>query len=401
MDDVFVPSPMPAYIIEPTGTSMTEIETREALDRFLAAGSIAGAIVQGLRLDVDPPDFSHVTVTDALFVGCRFATIDVGFDLIRRGAEIVPHFAHLPYPVGPNALYTPESLSDGFAIDGFVGMYDTAIYEHYVAHGGALPDVREALAQRLHDAGIDDALIDLTTDWIAAHGADSIVGIMGGHTELRGSVAYRLAAQLGRDLTRAGRVIVTGGGPGVMEAANLGSYMSMRSDAELETAIETLTAAPDAHDSDLYTRAALDVRKLFPPQGTWSSCGGLSIPTWLYGHEPANLFAGAIAKYFSNAIREDTILRLSRGGIVFAAGRAGTVQEVFQAATKTFYASDGGSGPYVFLDSEFWRALPAPDLLRTMFASTPSGDLSGLVHVVDEVSEAVTLLTTETPGGTR
>ena len=63
--------------------------------------------------------------------------------------------------------------------------------------------------------------------------------------------------------------------------------------------------------------------------------GGLALPTWLYGHEPANLFAGQIGKYFSNAVREDTILRLSRGGIVFAPGWAGTVQEVFQAATKS------------------------------------------------------------------
>ena len=46
-------------------------------------------------------------------------------------------------------------------------------------------------------------------------------------------------------------------------------------------------------------------------------------------------FAGQIAKYFSNAIREDTILRACRGGIVFAAGRAGTVQEAFQAATRS------------------------------------------------------------------
>ncbi len=43
------------------------------------------------------------------------------------------------------------------------------------------------------------------------------------------------------------------------------------------------------------------------------------------------------------------ILRLARGGIVFAPGRAGTVQEVFQAATKTFYGTDGASGAYVFL----------------------------------------------------
>ena len=179
--------------------------------------------------------------------------------------------------------------------------------------------------------------------------------------------------------------MVTGGGPGVMEAANLGSYMAQRSIEELTAAIDMLTVAPDFHDQDPYTRAALDVRSRFPAAGPWAQRGGLSIPTWLYGHEPANLFAAEIAKYFSNAIREDTILRLARGGIVFAAGRAGTVQEVFQAATKTFYASDGGSGPYVFLDRSFWDSLPAPTLLRTLFASTPSGDLSDLVHVVAEL----------------
>ncbi len=107
-----------------------------------------------------------------------------------------------------------------------------------------------------------------------------------------------------------------------------------------------------------------------PAEPHWARQGGLSIPTWLYGHEPANLFAGRIAKYFSNAIREDTILRLARGGIVFAAGRAGTVQEVFQAATKTFYATDGGSGPYVFLDGTFW-ANGVPDLLGSLLRRRP------------------------------
>ncbi len=81
---------------------------------------------------------------------------------------------------------------------------------------------------------------------------------------------------------------------------------------------------------------------------------------------------------------------------MFAAGRAGTVQEVFQAATKTFYLSDGGSGPYVFLDATFWGDA-VPGLLRNLLAATPSGDQSGLVHVTDDVDEAVRLLT---QGGT-
>jgi predicted Rossmann-fold nucleotide-binding protein len=387
----------PLAIISPTDTSPGEIESRAELDRHLATGTLAGLTVQGLRLDADPPDLSTATVTGTLFVGCAFATPDVAADLVRRGAHVVPAF-DVPYPSTPSALYTPGDLADGFPEHGFAGMYDTVVYRHFVAHGGALPDVRESLAQRLHDNGIDDALIDVTTGWLTRYGAASVVGVMGGHAEPRGSVAYRLAATLGWRLARAGRLVITGGGPGVMEAANLGAFLAARPATDLTEAIDALAAAPDFHDHDPYTAAALRVRVAFPadPAAGWARRGGLSIPTWLYGHEPANLFAAQIAKYFSNAIREDTILRLARGGTVFAAGRAGTVQEVFQAATKTFYATDGGSGPFVFLDSTFWSN-GVPDLLRELLRTTPSGDQSDLVQVTDDVEEAVALLTGSPP----
>ncbi|MFI7574615.1 LOG family protein [Micromonospora sp. NPDC049497] len=413
-----MPSPPPIDVIEPH-VCTDEVETRADFDRRLATGDLAGLTVQGLRLDLDPPDLTGVTVTGTLFVGCRFASRDVGADLVRRGANVVPPFSGLPYPTQPSHLYTPEDLADGFAGGGFAGMYDTRVYEHFRAHGGALPDVREALGQRLHDHGVDNALADATRTWLATHGPQSVVGIMGGHAVPRGSAPYRMAAVLGWELARADRLVVTGGGPGVMEAANLGAYLSLRPAADLTAAIDLLAEAPDFTDHDRYTAAALRVREVYgrsvtpPPNGgdpasrhhadsaalatggrDWAHAGGLAIPTWLYGHEPANLFAGRIAKYFSNAIREDTILRLARGGIVFAPGRAGTVQEVFQATTKTYYGTDGASGAYVFLDRAYWtRELPVEALLRPLLAASPFGDLSSTVHLTDDVREAVRVLT--------
>ncbi|MEV0213498.1 hypothetical protein [Micromonospora sp. ALFpr18c] len=396
-----MPTPPPADVIEPHPHA-NEIQTREELDRQLTTGRLTGLTVQGLRLDLDPlPDLTGVEVTGTLFVGCRFASRDVGADLVRRGANVVPPFSGLPYPTQPTHLYSPADLAAGFAEGGFAGMYDTRVYEHYRAHGGALPDVKEALGQRLHDHGVDNALGDATRAWLAGYGPQSVVGIMGGHAVRRGSPAYRMAAVLGWELARADRLVVTGGGPGVMEAANLGAYLADRPAEEVTAAIDLLATAPDFTDHHRYTAAALAVRQRYagvPRQrGTdagWARAGGLAIPTWLYGHEPANLFAGRIAKYFSNAIREDTILRLARGGIVFAPGRAGTVQEVFQAATKTYYGTDGASGAYVFLDRGYWTTeLPVEALLRPLLAASPFGDLSATIHLTDDVREAVRVLT--------
>jgi len=386
-----MPTPRPE-VITPIDHGNLEVESLEDLDAHLASASLAGVALQGI--DLTGVDLRGIAVQGALFIGCDLSTMQT-VDLIQRDALVVPRFTDLLYPTEPSRLYTADDLADGFAEGGFDSMYDTRVYRHFLAHGGAMPDLREALAQRIHDHGIENALTDATREWVAAHGPTSIVGIMGGHVELRGSPGYRDAAELARVLAAAGRLVLTGGGPGVMEAANLGAYLSARPQADLVTAVDALAKAADYHAPQAYTGAAVAVRQGMPadPDATWAAQGGLAIPTWFYGHEPSNLFAARVGKLFSNSVREELILRLSRGGIVFAPGQAGTVQEVFQAATMTFYGTDGGSGPFVFLGRDYWtEQLPVELLLRPLLATSPLGDLARLVHITDDVHEAAALL---------
>ena len=85
----------------------------------------------------------------------------------------------------------------------------------------------------------------------------------------------------------------------------------------------------------------------------------LGIPTWHYGHEPPNPFSSRVAKYFRNAIREDVLLEVCRGGIVFLPGAAGTVQEVFQSACGNYYAADAEVARMVFVGEEYWTRVAA------------------------------------------
>ncbi len=102
----------------------------------------------------------------------------------------------------------------------------------------------------------------------------------------------------------------------------------------LDEALALLGAVPGYQpDLDAWVASAYAIRERWPVADAGTS---LSIPTWFYGHEPSNLFATGIAKYFANALREDTLLHRCRGGIVYLPGKAGTVQEIFQAVTENF-----------------------------------------------------------------
>ena len=114
----------------------------------------------------------------------------------------------------------------------------------------------------------------------------------------------------------------------------------------------------------------------------------MGVPTWFYGHEPPNAFASHVAKYFKNAVREDVLLHVCTGGIVFLPGQAGTVQEVFQDACENYYAGPGSVAPMVLVGVRHWTEdTPGWPLLRSLAAGRAMERSTHLVDGLDEVLE--------------
>ncbi|MCW2816192.1 MAG: Rossmann fold nucleotide-binding protein, partial [Nocardioides sp.] len=205
------------------------------------------------------------------------------------------------------------------------------------------------------------------------------------HAVARDSPAYADAARLGRALGQT-LVVATGGGPGAMEAANLGARLAGDDVAALETALAVLAEVPSFRPSiDAWADSArAAVAGLTAPRTT------LGVPTWHYGHEPPNLFATDIAKYVRNAQREAVLLEVCDAGIVFLTGAAGTVQEVFQDACENYYAEEHSVAPMVLVGREYWtETLPAWPLLLSLARGRA---MEAHVHLVDTVDEAAAVV---------
>jgi predicted Rossmann-fold nucleotide-binding protein len=224
---------------------------------------------------------------------------------------------------------------------------------------------------------------------------------MGGHALPRGDPWYQKVARIAFRLRADGYRVMTGGGPGIMEAANLGAYMAGGfEEAALDDALGRLargSAAPGEGWGEAYQQAARDVLDRYPrpPTVDAAEVGNLAVPTWFYGWEPTNLFADRVAKFFSNSLREDGLLSVSVGGVIYAPGSLGTVQEIFMDAAQNHYETFGYVSPMVFLDRQrYGPATPLGALLAHLSAGRPWG---ALLAALDEVEEVLAFLKEHPP----
>ena len=202
-----------------------------------------------------------------------------------------------------------------------------------------------------------------------------------------------------------------------MEAAHVGALFANASDAEFSNALELLGASSQkripfpssgmsllnedgtltATGDPIYTKHLFDwfldayrVRDMVEN----SPGESLAVSTWEYGEEPVMPFATAYAAYFQNSIREASLVREARAGIVYGKGGGGTVREIFQDVEENYYVQRTEDfTPMIFFDpSGYWNPSAPnansikldtviPIVFSRAFAGLPAGriDWSGRV----------------------
>lgn len=355
----------------------------EVRSHIAAHRSLQNVVVQSVDLAPIRESLVSIELNEAVFLGCTMPD-ELICHAVHAGAFVFPSLPTKPFNPYQPRLYSAQTLFDGFDPVrplSYCETTDARIYDHWSKTGrSSPPSITESLARRLHDHAMTDAMHDFLK---ATNRIDRVVAVMGGHAMKRSDANYLLVAKIARTLTRDGYLLVSGGGPGAMEATHVGAWFADRPLDELEAAVAHLATEPSYKDFR-WLAAAFEVIEQYPPPGEQHVSMG--IPTWLYGHEPPTPFASHIAKYFANSVREDGLVTIASSGIIYSPGSAGTIQEIFQDAAQNHYATTGFAAPMVFLDSDYWcQEKPVYPMLKQLSEGKPYGELMGIFDTHDEI----------------
>lgn len=329
-------------------------------------GVVEEIAVQSLDLTEIEERVLETRFSKSLFLGCTLSD-----DLLHHllPDNFIFPTLDVPFNTYPSSLYSKDSLYNEFdpqRPDSYLGTLDHVVYAYYQKSLERL-SIKDTLAQRLHDHSITDSL----HDYIEGYEERKLVAIMGGHRVKRTDDMYLQVVRLSKMLTEQGYLMLSGGGPGAMEATHAGAWMAGRSEEELLEAMEIIRVAPVYSHPD-WLASAFRMMERFPDP----SFDSLGIPTWHYGHELPTPFATRIAKYFENSVREEGLLAIAKGGVIFTPGSAGTMQEVFQDLAQNHYESYGYASPMIFLGANFWtQERPIFPIIQQM---SEQGDLMNL-----------------------
>ena len=178
--------------------------------------------------------------------------------------NLVDYLRKVPFNVTPCSLYSAPALYDEMMKDYHCKCcYDIDVYRHFLDKGKHTEDEMEMLARALHDFAIGKWL----DDFLDQYDPKQVVGVMGGHALLRTDPKFREVVLLSKMLTEHDSLMVTGGGPGAMEATHLGAWLAGRTTEEVDEALAILAAAPSFKDEG-WCNAAFEVIHRFPQEGS-------------------------------------------------------------------------------------------------------------------------------------
>jgi predicted Rossmann-fold nucleotide-binding protein len=291
------------------------------------------------------------------------------------------------YSAGRDSLYTVDELMAGYRSDAPMQSLDARIAAHVAAAGIPPADVVEAIAQVVHDQGVDQAMRAYVAASIAK--GRHVAGVMGGSSAPRDAPAYRLAAETAKALSEAGFLVATGGGLGIMEAGNLGAYFAGHPQEALDAAIDELKRWPtyDGHEAQ-YIDSARAITSRRPPGSP-----SLAVATWRFADEPISQFATHIAKLFQNSVREDGLLSIADAGVTYFAGGFGTLREIFQDLAQNDFAAPPNQMPMVFVDTAAYGAPGSPFHLARARAGQARPQFDDLITLADSADSVVAAIT--------
>lgn len=352
-------------------------ENLSELRDLLRATSIKGVAFQGIDFTSIEGEMLRIACSGCLFLGCKISSALMLH--LYESNYIFPNL-DLPYTTYPRSLYTGFSLYEGYdpkMPESYGTCYDKRVFDHYTVSCGS-PSLLDSLSQTLHDHSISENLAKL----LGHYPPHKVVAIMGGHGLSRTSPMFRQVAELSSRLTERGYLMLSGGGPGAMEATHLGAWLAGRGEEALDDALRTLSSAP-LYSDEGWLESAFAVIERYPNLGYES----LGIPTWHYGHELATPFATKIAKYFANSIREEGLLAVAQGGVIYSPGSAGTMQEIFQDLAQNHYISYGFASPMIFLGVQYWtQEKPIYPLIEEL---SQSGQLRHIILSITDSNQSI------------
>ncbi len=173
-----------------------------------------------------------------------------------------------------------------------------------------------------------------------------MVTVFGSARFPEGHPHYELARQMGQSLAKAGYGVMTGGGPGIMEAANRGAR----------------------------------------------EAGGLSLGANIHlPHEQRpNPYLDRVMTFEHFFVRKVMMVKYSRAFVIMPGG-FGTLDELFEAMTL-IQTGKMEAFPIVLMGTEFWNPMMEFFLERLVAEGTIAAEDIDLMRVTDSCDEAVRLI---------